>query len=594
MPMLSLRPRTKGFDPPLTLSALEPIRLLNQIAVPEKNRLRALRASLFTAITQTANTFTTSSRKAQTSGTTSQPPASLVPMIRPRMSSDASPDGNHSGERRATHPGPNTQVRLDGMEFTTSSTNPEPEGHPPPATPLGAHMGDFSGFATYGNQPITPAAMYGPPSGNSRQAGVTAMLPPLPQNGAFFSMTDMFGLPTPQALFDEWRTANQQWTPQGSTSTAIPTSAFQDSQQSSQPSNQLSAIMASEEAYDRVVAETPDILNLAPPGYYNMLPKTPTPQYRGRPSTSKSTTSSTVVGIDAAMDNRSAYDSVLTSHPPDGSRTNEYHMLGSVEGPPGAPFYITMAQFQALMQSRDPNRPAKWEPSEKNQLIEFWVGPRASDRIFELSLVVKSNPRSDTNLPREWFHLSTNIFFGGRKPLLLLRTWLFFPTHYLALVGVAQKTAGVAIDSPAWDMIKGIEAYIERMPQHKQISERMQVSDVLLWIFGGEDSWAEAITQNPLLRSIPHSRGTKSFHSEGSIPQAGPSSLPIFPSGSSASTFESWAQGSERAFEGYATAVPPAPASAPPAPAPASAPASVHVPPAPASANPGRQEKVEV
>ncbi|KAG8787204.1 hypothetical protein FRC12_015816 [Ceratobasidium sp. 428] len=72
------------------------------------------------------------------------------------------------------------------------------------------------------------------------------------------------------------------------------------------------------------------------------------------------------------------------------------------------------------------------------------------------------------------------------------------------------------------------------------------------------------------------------------LTQAGPSSLPIFPSSSSASTFESWAPGSERAFEGYATAAaPPAPASAPPAPAPASAPASVHVPPAPASANPG-------
>ncbi|KAG8750950.1 hypothetical protein FRC12_012686 [Ceratobasidium sp. 428] len=409
MPMLSLRPRTKGFDPPLTLSALEPIRLLNRIAVPEKNRLRALRTSLFTAITQTANTFTTSSRKAQTSSTTSPPPTSLVPMIQPRMSSDASPDGNRSGKRRATHPGPNTQVQPDGMEFT-SSTNLEPEGHPPPATPLGAHMGGFSGFATFGNQPVTPATMYGPPSGNSRQAGVTAMLPPLAQNSAFFNMTDMFGLPTPQALFDEWRAANQQWTSQGSTGTAIPTLAFQDSQQSSQPSNQLSAIMASEEAYDRVVAETPEILNLAPPGYYNMLPETPTPQYRGRPSTSKSATSSTVVGIDAAMDNHSAYNLVSISHPPDDSRTNEYHMLGPAEGPPDAPYYITVAQFQALMQSRDLNRPAKWEPSEKNQLIEYWVGPRASDRIFELSLVVKSNLCSDSNLPREWFHVSLPFY----------------------------------------------------------------------------------------------------------------------------------------------------------------------------------------
>ncbi|KAG8787203.1 hypothetical protein FRC12_015815 [Ceratobasidium sp. 428] len=116
--------------------------------------------------------------------------------------------------------------------------------------------------------------------------------------------------------------------------------------------------------------------------------------------------------------------------------------------------------------------------------------------------------------------------------------WLFFPTHYLALVSVAQKAPGVAVDSPALDMIRGIEAYIKQMPQHKQISEWMQVSDVQLWIFGGEDSWfakfhqrwilyqqilcarAEAISQNPLLRSIPHSRGTKSFHSEGSVPQS--------------------------------------------------------------------------
>ncbi|KAG8738779.1 hypothetical protein FRC12_016567 [Ceratobasidium sp. 428] len=581
--------------PPPFPSASEHIRLLDQLTAPEKTQV-LLRSTLFSAIIHkvpvTLNTLSARSQRGRTSQRQmSQAHPAGSSSVRPRSSPDVSPDSIRAGKRRAVEQTPTI------MDHTNEANDVGPNDFHVPTTPLAVRLANPA--LPYMPGASASSVTHGPMDNS------LGFLTPVINPSTTLNASSVVGYPLPPHLLFNQPSAY------GLTLQA-PANSSGPSADSSQPQfalNQLLSTLNSQELYDQVMRQSPLLPHLAPPGYYMMSPLTPMNQqgvvaregavnqhgvadqqdpddqhvaidqsplaHRSRPAAGEALPQISNLDDPSMTGATSATASTEYNSLPDmvftqaaslaTSSTAESCIRAPVEGPVGAPYYRPLRELiQRLRAGRKPGD--RWKNYEKNQIIQFWAGPEASDGHFAVGMAAKTAPRSDEALPYQWTILHVNVFFESREKITLCQTWSWLIKHHELLVQLGIKGSNLPVDTPPEVLIPRIKIQISPHALSYRLMDRLPVSDIWMWLYDDDQSWFARYhrkwiqhlrlygtpNQPGLLRATPaRSRGTRSFHSDGSIPQHGFSvfATSSFPPSDSTPTHESsWVDDADGAF----------------------------------------------